>query len=70
MAWQGTASIRFLLQQDGQLASLTLTHSSGYNSLDRAALRAVQNISPFEPAQHYLERAQTFKVDVVFNLYN
>jgi protein TonB len=70
MAWQGTASIGFLLQRDGQLASLTLLHSSGYNSLDRAALQAVRNISPFEPAQQYLQNAQTFKVDVVFNLYN
>ena len=70
MAWQGTASVRFLLQQDGRLESLTLVHSSGYNALDRAALQAVQNISPFEPAQRYLDSAQTFKVDVVFNLYN
>ena len=70
MAWQGTASVRFLLQQDGRLGSLTLLHSSGYNSLDQAALQAVQNISPFAPAQHYLDGAQTFNVDVVFNLYN
>lgn len=70
MAWQGTARVRFLLQQDGRLGSLTLLHSSGYNSLDQAALQAVQNISPFAPAQHYLDGAQTFNVDVVFNLYN
>jgi TonB family protein len=41
--------ISFRIQRDGSITDLTVGESSGYNSFDLAALRAVQNASPFAP---------------------
>jgi periplasmic protein TonB len=49
------ATISFHIQRDGTLTDLKVAESSGYNSFDLAALRAVQNASPFPP----LPRAYT-----------
>jgi periplasmic protein TonB len=43
------AVISFRIERDGSLGSLEVAESSGYNSFDLAALRAVQNASPFPP---------------------
>lgn len=43
------AIISFRIQRDGSLSELRVSESSGYNSFDLAALRAVQNASPFPP---------------------
>jgi protein TonB len=43
------AVIGFRIQRDGSITDLEVTRSSGYNSFDLAALRAVQNASPFPP---------------------
>ncbi|MFL6232463.1 MAG: energy transducer TonB [Thermoanaerobaculia bacterium] len=43
------AIISFRIQRDGSIDALQVTQSSGYNSFDLAALRAVQNASPFAP---------------------
>jgi protein TonB len=42
-------TISFRIQRDGSITELTVARSSGYNSFDLAALRAVQNASPFPP---------------------
>ena len=41
--------ISFRIQRNGGLTDLEVAQSSGYNSFDLAALRAVQNASPFPP---------------------
>jgi colicin import membrane protein len=43
------AIVSFRIQRDGSLADLRISESSGYNSFDLAALRAVQNAAPFPP---------------------
>jgi protein TonB len=43
------AVLSFRIQRDGSLTGLQVAQSSGYNSFDLAALRAVQNASPFAP---------------------
>jgi TonB family protein len=43
------AVIGFRIQRDGSITDLQVARSSGYNSFDLAALRAVQNASPFPP---------------------
>jgi len=42
--------------------------SSRTSVLDHAALTAVQRIAPFIPAQDYLDHAEVFSIDVVFDL--
>lgn len=43
------AIIAFRIERDGSLTDLQVAESSGYNSFDLAALRAVQNAAPFPP---------------------
>jgi periplasmic protein TonB len=43
------AIISFRIERDGSISDLQVAESSGYNSFDLAALRAVQNASPFPP---------------------
>lgn len=43
------ATISFRILRDGSLSDLQVAVSSGYNSFDLAALRAVQNAAPFPP---------------------
>lgn len=43
------AVLSFRIERDGTLSELRVAESSGYNSFDLAALRAVQNASPFPP---------------------
>ena len=43
------AIVSFRIQRNGSLTDLEVAESSGYNSFDLAALRAVQNASPFPP---------------------
>jgi TonB family protein len=41
------ATLHFRIQKDGGIDELRIEESSGYNSFDLAALRAVQNAAPF-----------------------
>ena len=43
------AVIFFRIGRDGGMSDLQVEQSSGYNSFDLAALRAVQNAAPFPP---------------------
>ncbi|HEX5715799.1 MAG TPA: TonB family protein [Thermoanaerobaculia bacterium] len=43
------ATIFFRIGRDGKMTDLQVEQSSGYNSFDLAALRAVQNAAPFPP---------------------
>jgi len=58
----------FILHPDGSIEDAHLVASSSADTLDRAALSAVKRIAPFTPAQEYLDHAEAFKIDVVFNL--
>jgi TonB family protein len=65
---EGVARVGFVLHPDGSVKDAHLVASSTTRSLDRAALTAVKHIDPFQPAQQYLEHAQSFEIDVVFEL--
>ena len=65
---QGVATVSFILHPDGLIKNAHLVTSSSTGVLDRAALSAVKGIEPFRPAKDYLDQAEEFKIDVVFNL--
>lgn len=65
---EGVATVGFVLHPDGSIRNTHLVSSSSAGVLDRAAITAVKRIEPFEQAHDYLERAEEFKIDVVFNL--
>lgn len=68
MHQQGTARVQFRLFEDGRVGDITLLKTSGYQTLDRSALLAVQNISPFTPARKFLHDDKQFFVDIVFRI--
>ncbi|HYO12845.1 MAG TPA: TonB family protein, partial [Thermoanaerobaculia bacterium] len=41
------AIIHFRIERNGKITDLRVAESSGYNSFDLAAIRAVQNAAPF-----------------------
>jgi TonB family protein len=55
------AVVSFRIHTDGGISDLTLAESSGFDTFDLAALRAVQNAAPFPP----LPRAYTLSHEFV-----
>lgn len=52
---EGTTSVSFQIQADGSIQALKITHSSGTDILDQAALQTIERAAPFpaypEPIQ-------------------
>ena len=65
---EGTATVSFALYPDGAIDQVNVVSSSGFGRLDKAALYAVSEAAPFAAAEHYLDRARHFKVNIVFSL--
>lgn len=68
MERQGRATMIFTLFPDGRIQDLRLLKSSGTDSLDTAALSAIQDAVPFNKIDKYLKFAKEFRIDVVFEL--
>ena len=68
MERQGRTTVGFILFPDGSIKNLHMVQSSGTQSLDQAALEAVQNAAPFKEIHRFLDSAQAFNIDVVFEL--
>ncbi len=45
----GALRIKFVIKRDGTLGSVDLLKTSGYNSLDEAAMKALEKASPYWP---------------------
>jgi protein TonB len=45
----GALRIKFVIKRDGTLDSVNLLKTSGYNSLDEAAMKALEKASPYWP---------------------
>jgi len=68
MEREGRTTVGFTLYQNGTISDLAILRSSGTNSLDSAALAAVNDAAPFPQVDRYLPAAQTYQIDVVFAL--
>jgi protein TonB len=53
---EGTATIAFILRKDGRIEQTHIEGSSGYKTLDSAALRAVVKLGKFDPIPQELQR--------------
>jgi protein TonB len=62
---EGRAGVRMTILKDGQLEKAEIEESSGYDILDRAALRSVREAAPFPPIP---EAARLDKVNVSIHL--
>lgn len=67
MERQGRATVKFMLSPSGSIQDLRIVKSSGTQSLDDAALAAVNRAAPFR-VEEYLDAAREFSIDVVFEL--
>jgi protein TonB len=55
MGWQGSVTLRFILQKDGNVKGISVTQSSGFALLDKNAKKAVEKAAPFSPPPFLLE---------------
>lgn len=62
----GTVKIGLTLFPNGQITQVAMLKSSGIESMDKAAIAAVQSIAVIEEARRYLSTKEFFSVDVVF----
>lgn len=62
----GSVTIGLRLQPNGIVKNVVILKSSGIPSLDDAALRATQAISPLEHIDSYIKNDESFRVDIVF----
>lgn len=63
----GTVKIGFNLHPDGRLTNIQIVSSSGFTSLDNAAIATIIAISPLPTARYYLEQIRYFTVEVTFS---
>lgn len=68
MEREGRITLMFTLFTDGTIDHLHIVKSSGTESLDQAAIAAVNHAVPFKGTEKYLHTAQNYQVDVVFEL--
>jgi TonB family protein len=47
--WEGTVRASVLVDRSGAVSKISVTQSSGYAILDKAAIRAIQRAAPFPP---------------------
>ena len=62
----GVVELQFLLQPNGMISNLTIKTSSGYQSLDQAAINAMHMATPFVQTKTYLHKPEWFSLPVVF----
>lgn len=66
---KGLALLTFVIQADGQIDQVRLAHSSGDQTLDQAALRALATLDRFKPIPPAIGRATwPLRVPIRFNL--
>jgi len=65
----GEVLVAFMISKTGEISQVQIKHSSGYASLDKAALRTISKISPLEPIPNELDIMNwKLAVPIAFNL--
>jgi len=66
---EGIVTIRFIITLGGKTKAIEIAKSSSHKILDRAALRAVKDASPFpKPPSEIYKGDLTLEIDIVFEL--
>jgi periplasmic protein TonB len=68
MERSGNTIVSFLLFPNGTISQLKIVKKSGTESLDEAALAAVNDAVPFKEVDSYLNRPQEYQITIVFEL--
>ncbi len=68
MGWEGTTLLRVLVNQKGKTKFIEISRSSGFTTLDKAAMKAVKRWR-FQPARSGSETVESWvKIPIVFDL--
>ena len=66
---EGQVKLRFSIEPNGSVHEVQVVQSSGYSSLDRAAIEAVQKAAPFPGFPRQLsEQMLSVEIAIVFHL--
>ena len=66
---EGRVTIRFMITPQGDVKNVEIARSSRHKILDRAALRAVKDASPFpKPPNHIYKGDLALEIDIIFEL--
>lgn len=63
--WQGEVLLAFQLAADGRIHDARIARSSGHGVLDRAALKALDKVTPLE---HHAPASLTLQIPVIYRL--
>jgi len=64
----GTSVVRVSIRPDGSVSGLSIVSSSGHQSLDRAAEKAVRSSAPFDPPARFGLSELTLDIPVTYKL--
>jgi len=66
---KGTVHIKFTILSNGKVEEVEVAHSSGYETLDKAAILAIKTATPFPPFPKAMRRESLrIEVPLVFKL--
>lgn len=66
---EGTVVVRFVIQRGGALTDIGVAQSSGYQRLDKAALKTLRRVTPFKPIPDVIKRDRwQISVPIAFSL--
>jgi len=66
---EGSVLVGFMIRNDGMVSDLKVIRSSGFPSLDEAAILAVRSASPFSsPPEKYFDKNVQINVPIVFEI--
>jgi len=66
---EGRVVVRFVITLEGRAKKIQVIKSSGYKSLDEAALKAIKTAAPFpKPPSHLFKRTIPIELPIIFKL--
>jgi len=65
---EGLVKLNFVMHPNGTVTDIAIVESSRFHMLDKAAMQAVESISPFHLAAEYLTMQQHYDVGIDFRL--
>lgn len=65
---EGLVKLNFVMHPNGNVTDIAIVESSRFDILDKAAMQAVESISPFHLAAEYLTMQQHYDVGIDFRL--
>ncbi|MCW8900225.1 MAG: energy transducer TonB [Gammaproteobacteria bacterium] len=66
--WQGQVLLAFRLSNNGNIENIKISHSSGYNVLDQAAIISLKKIGQLPQASSWLINGMEIQIPIIYQL--